>query len=495
MALAYAQYPGNGTTTVFNVTFPYLHKDHVQVKVNGNLVAFTWNSATQVKLTTAPPSGSIVDVRRVTPRDKLLVDFLDGSTLVESDLDLSAIQVFYLAQEAFDLGEASLGVTDDGSFSALNRRISNILDPVNDMDAVNKRWAETGMTSQLNIATQKANEASASASNALSSKNAAATSATNAANSASTATTKASEAATSATNAANSASSALSSKNAAATSATNAANSAADAAASAAAAAQSAQDAALFDPSSYYTKTETYSKTQIDATFATKTTVSAKLDASAYTASDVLTKLKTVDGNGSGLDGDTLRGAAPATASTGNTIAQRDSNGDINARLFRSEYDTTNSNIGYIVTQVNTGTDNYMRPSTLAQVAATLGPIMTADKVETNVSGEFTPTLAGLITWAHGLGVKPSMIDLYMICKVAEHGYAVNDEIGPLSNYPTYADRWVGYIAWADATNVYVRVQNGNSGNYLFPAILNQDTGNALYATLANWRMKIKVRK
>lgn len=184
-----------------------------------------------------------------------------------------------------------------------------------------------------------------------------------------------------------------------------------------------------------------------------------------------------------------------STGAGGNTLAQRDSSGDVHARLFRSEYDTTNAAVNFIMTQINTGTDNYIRPSTPAQVAAALGPILTADKVETNVSGEFTPTAGGLITWAHGLGAKPSMIDAYMICKTADNGWAVNEEIGPLSNIVTYADRWVGYVIWADATNVYCRVQNASSGNYVFPAIVTKSTGAPVYATAASWRLKFKVRK
>ncbi|MFI3315760.1 MAG: hypothetical protein R3Y04_08900 [Rikenellaceae bacterium] len=45
-----------------------------------------------------------------------------------------------------------------------------------------------------------------------------------------------------------------------------------------------------------------YTETEVDAKFA------LKLDLSDYTASDILTKLKTVDGSGSGLDADTLDG-------------------------------------------------------------------------------------------------------------------------------------------------------------------------------------------
>ena len=293
MAIAYAQYPGDGSTRNFNITFPFISKNHVQVKVNSVPVPFTWLTNTTLQLASAPAANSIVDVRRVTPRDKLLVDFVDASTLVETDLDLSALQIFYLAQEAFDLGEASLGVTEDGSFSALNRRISNLLDPVAPQDAVNKRWAETAMSSQLNAATAKASEAAASASDALSSKNAAASSASTATTQASTATTKASQASTSASDAAASATTATTKASEAATSASQAASSASNSAASATAAANSAAQAALFDPSSYYTKTEVNTalaskatKTEVDTALASKASQSTT-----YTKTEVDTAL------------------------------------------------------------------------------------------------------------------------------------------------------------------------------------------------------------
>lgn len=59
--------------------------------------------------------------------------------------------------------------------------------------------------------------------------------------------------------------------------------------------------------------------TRIGTEFKTvRTEISAKLDATSYTAADVLTKVKTVDGTGSGLDADTLDGShASAFALTG----------------------------------------------------------------------------------------------------------------------------------------------------------------------------------
>ena len=61
-----------------------------------------------------------------------------------------------------------------------------------------------------------------------------------------------------------------------------------------------------------------------------------------------------------------------ATTSTGNAVARRDASGDINARLFRSEYDSTNASCNYFMTQVDTASNNYMRPSTPAQVRSAL---------------------------------------------------------------------------------------------------------------------------
>lgn len=281
MPLAYAQSLGDGATRVFSVPFPYISKTHVQVRVEGAIVPFSWLSETSIQLATAPAVNAVVDRRRVTPRDTLLVDFVDGSTLVESDLDLSALQVFYLAQEAFDLGEASLGVTEDGSFSALNRRISNVLNPVNPQDVATKNFVETGVTSQVAIATQKSNEAANSAGQSEAS-------ATNSAQQAAAALASKNAAAGSATAAAQSEATAIANKN---QTQLDRAATAADrvqtgldreaSAASAAAAKKSAEDAAMFDPATFYTKV------QIDGSFYTKATIDTKL--AAYATSAALT--------------------------------------------------------------------------------------------------------------------------------------------------------------------------------------------------------------
>jgi hypothetical protein len=56
-----------------------------------------------------------------------------------------------------------------------------------------------------------------------------------------------------------------------------------------------------------------------------------KLDSSSYTASDILTKIKTVDGTGSGLDADLLDGLNAVSGATGASVVSRDSSGNFAA--------------------------------------------------------------------------------------------------------------------------------------------------------------------
>ena len=268
MAYSYVQYVGNASTVTFSVPFPYISKEHVEVRVNNVLKTvgtdYTWSSSSAITFVTAPATGLTVDIRRRSSPTNRLVDFQDGSTLTQDILDADSNQNFFLAQESFDAVDQRLPLDTDGQWDANSRRIKNVTDPVNAQDAATKHWAENSATSFIVAAQSQANAASASATaaansatsaassatSATSSANSASTSATNAASSASTATTKASEASTSATNAATSATNAANSATTASgylasvqTNATNAATSATAAAASATSAASSASSA------------------------------------------------------------------------------------------------------------------------------------------------------------------------------------------------------------------------------------------------------------
>jgi hypothetical protein len=68
---------------------------------------------------------------------------------------------------------------------------------------------------------------------------------------------------------------------------------------------------------------------EIDANFSNiNDELTDKLDSSSYTANDILTKIKTVDGTGSGLDADLLDGLNAVSGATGASIVSRDSSGN-----------------------------------------------------------------------------------------------------------------------------------------------------------------------
>ena len=248
MALSYAQFTGDGSTTTFSVPFQYLSRTHVGVTVDGSARSFSWISTNQISVSPAPANGSVVEIRRTTPRDKLLVDFVDGSVLTEGDLDTSALQSFFMAQEAFDLQGGTLGLAPDGSFSAYNRRITNVGAPVNGSDAINKDYHDgtflPQMNSLLSQTTQAKNDAVAAKGQSESARDA--TNQSKAAAAVSEANAKTSEinAKTSETNAASSASGAGSARDRAILAETNANNSA-QTATDKAGQAQSSADTAL----------------------------------------------------------------------------------------------------------------------------------------------------------------------------------------------------------------------------------------------------------
>ncbi len=268
MPLSYAHSRGDGINRNFDVPCEYLSKTHVSVRVDGVSVPFTWVDTYRLRTAAAPAKDTVVEVRRTTPRDKRLVTFTDGSTLVQSDLNTSTLQAFFLAQEAFDQGAASMAVTEDGQFSALNRRLTTMADPVNPQDAVTKSWALSAANTNLTEAVAAKNDAVTARTGSETARDASQV-ARGGAETARAGSEAARDLALSYRNTAEvhkNASEAA--RNRAETARadiesakTFTSQKATEADSSAKAAAKSAQDAALFNPSSYYTKSQIDSST------------------------------------------------------------------------------------------------------------------------------------------------------------------------------------------------------------------------------------------
>lgn len=332
MAYSYVQYTGNGSTTNYAFSFPYLDPLHVKVRVNGVITSFTFLNSSTVTISPAPANGAIIDIRRETPKDNPPVDFTDGSVLLESDLDELAKFSLYTAQESSDGVADSMTKDSLGVWQGQSRRIKEVADPVNAQDAVTKTWAETAMSSQLASATTQASNAAASAS-------AASGSASTATTQASLATTKANEASASATSASNSATAASGSASSAAGSATTATTKATEAAASASTASTKASEAstsATAAAGSASSASASASTATTQATNASNSATSASNSASTATTQAGIATTKANEASGSATAAASSASSATSSANAASTSASNAATSATNASTSAS---------------------------------------------------------------------------------------------------------------------------------------------------------------
>ena len=148
--LARVTYTANGSTTGYAIPFSYIASSHISAFLdNVSTTAFSISGST-LTFNTAPTSGAIITIKRVTPSDARLVDFTDGSVLTEADLDQSADQNFYLSQETKDDGQSHLALTNADVYDAQSKRIINVADPTGTQDGVSKNYLENTWLSTAN---------------------------------------------------------------------------------------------------------------------------------------------------------------------------------------------------------------------------------------------------------------------------------------------------------------------------------------------------------
>jgi len=94
----------NGVQTDFNIIFPFLSRDHVEIKFGGTVQSsslYTFLSDSQIRFTSPPADTTVVRVGRNTPQT-VQTDFAGGVILPEADLDNGYLQMLYHVQELQD---------------------------------------------------------------------------------------------------------------------------------------------------------------------------------------------------------------------------------------------------------------------------------------------------------------------------------------------------------------------------------------------------------
>ena len=151
MPLSSVLYTANGSTTQFDITFSYIDTTHIKVFIdNVEDTSFTFVNTSRIQTSSTPSNGAVVKIERQTPDTARLVDFQDGSVLTETDLDKSANQNFFIAQETVDEVADKLGKANDGIFDAGSTRIKNVANPTADQDAVTKNFLENTFLTDAN---------------------------------------------------------------------------------------------------------------------------------------------------------------------------------------------------------------------------------------------------------------------------------------------------------------------------------------------------------
>ena len=100
MAVTENAFTGNGSTTNYSFTFPYLKSTDVQVQVDQAVTtAWTFANATTVQFNTAPANNAAIKILRKTNVDNLTATFYAGSAIKSEDLNDNYTQNLYVTQE------------------------------------------------------------------------------------------------------------------------------------------------------------------------------------------------------------------------------------------------------------------------------------------------------------------------------------------------------------------------------------------------------------
>jgi hypothetical protein len=105
-------------------------------------------------------------------------------------------------------------------------------------------------------------------------------------------------------------------------------------------------------------------------------------------------------------------------------------------------------------------------------------------------SGELSITAGGGHTLPHGLGVRPRIRDMVFVCKTAEFGFEVGQEVDATMIDSTRASGSIfsiGVVAAWSTTQVKIRF-----GSTAEIPLLNLDTGVNAIGTSANWRLIVR---
>ena len=101
MAITENRYTGDGSTTNYSFSFPYISVTDVKVTLDDVLTTqYSFANATTISFDPAPPSNAAIRIYRDTDDNANTSTFFAGSAIRAEDLNNNFLQALYLSQEA-----------------------------------------------------------------------------------------------------------------------------------------------------------------------------------------------------------------------------------------------------------------------------------------------------------------------------------------------------------------------------------------------------------
>lgn len=102
-------------------------------------------------------------------------------------------------------------------------------------------------------------------------------------------------------------------------------------------------------------------------------------------------------------------------------------------------------------------------------------------------SPEQTITSAGSLTLPHLMGVEPTLLQAFLVCKTAQSGFSIGEKVFITADTQESAlSRGMSIVP--DATNLTIKY--GSNTNVFI--VINKSAGTAEVCTNANWRLVIR---
>ena len=146
MATTQNTYTGNGSTTTFSFTFPYLEESDVKVSLDGVVqatTAYSFANATQITFGTAPANNVAIRIFRETDTDAAKATFFAGSAIRAQDLNDNALQTLYATQETVNRRVDSTGDSMTGDLAMGGNKVTGLGTPTADADASTKAYVDS----------------------------------------------------------------------------------------------------------------------------------------------------------------------------------------------------------------------------------------------------------------------------------------------------------------------------------------------------------------